>query len=118
MRQDEGEWGPWIEHNGKGCPPDLIGRVVLIEFRLSHDDRDGGKAGQHHFVEVLVNDAYASLPEWWRDQFGEIAQNSTTGEDYGVADIIRYRIRKPRALGQLREMIETLPAPDPERETA
>ena len=80
------EWGPWIEHDGEHIPPN--GATVRATF----DDLMTLTGVIDHADETHIN-AFM-----WR----------------GTADVshvIRYRIRKPRALIQLREMIETLPAP-------
>jgi hypothetical protein len=73
------EWGPWIEHDGKGCP--VPGRAFVDVIY-----RDGrSHAGR-------MNQAVVSAPNWiWPKQNGlEFA-----------SDVIRYRIRKPRALQDL-----------------
>ncbi|MBB95606.1 MAG: hypothetical protein CML68_13575 [Rhodobacteraceae bacterium] len=98
------EWGPWVEHDGKGCPPSLIGEVALIEFKLAANDEDGGVAGQVVFTETIINEMMAELPEWRRDRFGSYAIRPDNGRVYAVADVIRYRIRKPRGLTILEDI--------------
>lgn len=79
-------WSEWRDHDGgdyKGNPSDIVQAV----------DLDGDK----YEVE-------ADLLEWpWIDP--DDPEFSTGG------NIIRYRVRKPRALLQLIEMVENLPAP-------
>ena len=82
------EWGPWVEHDGTGCPVP-IGTWVQVAGK--HGGVDEGRVTQASFDE--------SRSQWFKRYVGEW--------DY----IIRYRIRKPRALEQLREI-----ARNPERE--
>ena len=32
------EWGPWVAHNGGGCPEDIVGKCVFIQ--LNDETRD------------------------------------------------------------------------------
>jgi len=92
MTDEREEWGPWIEHDGKGCP--CLGEYVEAEFALPSNHKDMmGKA------EGIASDGISSW--YWGNN--------------GFTDIIRYRIRRPRALTQLRDMVENLPAPERER---
>ena len=74
------EWGPWVEHDGKGCP--CLGKVV----RVTYGKRRGGPI-YNRIEEVSETDAIEiadGLGSWtWKP---------------GWNPIIRYRIRKPRAL--------------------
>ena len=79
------EWTEWQEHDGKGCP--CKGMWVRTEER--------GGLIEEHIAEGVRSDAPFSAWNW-------------EGWD---TDIIRYRVRKPRALLQLIEMVENLPAP-------
>lgn len=89
------EWGPWIEHDGGAQP--VAGHVlVAVEFR-----RPPSKLAWC-FGDPKCD--RASVWDWRHE--GEID------------DIIRYRVRKPRALKQLRDMVENLPAPVRETEDA
>ncbi len=105
----EREWGPWIDHDGHGCPISLIGHVVLLEIKLAADDEDGGRVGEHHFNETIVNEFVASLPEWWREKFGGYAIRPDNGKIYAVADVVRYRIRKPRGMMIIQDLLADLP---------
>jgi hypothetical protein len=81
------EWGPWIEHDGKGCP--------LPDYTIAERMRANGET----FVQKVVPDGryflnawyWPSVPAWRR--------------------IIRYRIKKPRGLTILENLIADLPAP-------
>lgn len=87
------EWGPWIEHDGKGCP--CVGKFVHVVFDRPGISPDGtitseefGIAGQHG------GESWLWLPVYTR--------------------VIRYRIRKPRGLTILEELLQSLPAPERE----
>jgi hypothetical protein len=86
---EQDEWGPWIQHDGSGVPTDIrLGDFVEVE---SEDN----ETGQLVRDSAIVTAAHLSPHNWiW-------------GES--THDTLRYRIRKPRALQQLRDMIEHLP---------
>jgi hypothetical protein len=91
MMQDFlGDWGPWIEHDGKGCP-DLVGHSIECVVRR---DEDAPK------VRVEDCEEHYSAPWLW----------AILPCHY---QIIRYRVRKPRGLTILEELIADLPAPAP-----
>ncbi|MBL4766518.1 MAG: hypothetical protein JKY94_02185 [Rhodobacteraceae bacterium] len=78
------EWTDWRDHDGKGCP--CLGQMVRVEFC-------GGRV-----LEAIAGSGGGKSWLW--------------GSGYNK--ILRYRIRKPRALQQLIEMVEmveTLPVP-------
>lgn len=88
------EWGPWIEHDGRGCP--CVGQYVHVRYKNPaglfigpNGELDADRAGAVGVASGSPSWAWA--PHW--------------------NPIIRYRIRKPRALKQLREI-----ARNPERE--
>ncbi len=86
------EWGPWIEHDGKGCPvPD--GAFVLVDVGVG-----ALIIGHGRFCEFCVRTANRDWIAW--------------------PHVIRYRIRKPRGLTILEELIADLPQPATEKETA
>ncbi len=83
------EWGPWIEHDGKGTPSEIkIGDYVEVE---SEDNETGELVRAAAVVEWLHLE-----PHSW-----------TWGAS--THDTLRYRIRKPRALLDLIRMVEELP---------
>jgi hypothetical protein len=94
---DESEWGPWIDHDGKGCP--VVGMWVQVEL-LS-----GEIIGP--FVAHSMGDG-SSGDAWAHDTLPSMLANWA---------VIRYRVLKPSALRELIEMVENLPAPQkqPER---
>ena len=77
------QWGPWIEHDGKGCP--CLGQWVKAVF---------------HNGNVWEGIAGSS-------QGGGKSWDWSSGSPY--SRLIRYRIRKPRALQDLIKLVEELP---------
>ena len=80
------EWGPWIEHDGQGAQH-FEGAFVRAQAACGREEVGfligtlSVPAGHMHAW------VWSSIPPWeWHDR------------------IIRYRIRKPRALEQLREI--------------
>ena len=95
MTAQQEEWTEWFQHDGKGCP--CVGQYVHIVYIAGPDLRaiaDGG-------------------PSW---TYGDANDRRTwsrngKGNDGRFRPIIRYRIRKPRALLDLIQLIADLPAP-------
>jgi len=83
------DWGPWIEHDGKGCPC-RIGETVQIEGHT-------GAWGRIVVSTGVITSAGHSHRSW-------IRRHSKHGQQ-----IIRYRIRKPRGLTILEGVLENLP---------
>lgn len=91
---DNEDWGPWVDHDGRGCPLPVGARCWIKQ--------ENGVEGEIR-VE-LPNDlgdafCWSTLPDKWRH-----------------CAIIRYRVRRPKALRDLIELVETLPAPAPQPE--
>lgn len=86
------EWGPWIEHDGKGCP--VVGMYVRI-FAAGGVEVEGVPSAK----------CAAPLP-------GEVSAWiwSTLSSDEKWLRVIRYRIRRPSALRRLIDL-----AADPEK---
>lgn len=83
------EFGPWIEHDGKGCP--CIGAWVQAEFDIP-------PVGATHGTVT-----------------GRVWEGRPTGH-YGWVStewccVQRYRLRRPDALRDLIDLVENLPAP-------
>ena len=91
------EWGPWVEHDGKGCP--CVGRYVQTVFdcRSRRDANPNVK---------LINGGFGS----------EGFAAGGVSWYYGACgvNIIRYRIRKPRGMTVLQEIVAN---PESELET-
>lgn len=86
------EWGPWIEHDGKGCP-------CVREYVQAVAERMPGD-----FVEV-EGPCGEKGGESWNWEFW--LRRDVDGNLF--ARIIRYRIRKPRGLIILESLLENLP---------
>ena len=82
------EWGPWIEHDGRGCPLQ-VGTIFQGETRV-----------MIHSPEMLTE---IGKKVW--DEVEEIASERGLN-GYGI---LRYRIRKPRGLTMLENLITELP---------
>lgn len=81
----EEEWGPWIEHDGSGCP---CPNGTFIQAVLM------GRSGLTQTVETKVKGAGAKISCWtMKSRFGPMRQ------------VIRYRIRRPRAMKQFDEIL-------------
>lgn len=89
-----GEWGHWIEHDGKGCPV-AVGTVVEATF-----ENLAGEVGD----EVVTVGAKGGF-SWDWSYFGKPPY---PGAKYAER-IIRYRLRKPRGLTVLEGLLENLP---------
>ena len=84
------EWGPWIEHDGARIPTEFrVGDVVQL---LSENNETGN---------LDLSPPKVVLPEDF------VRYNWFWGES--SHDVLRYRVRKPRALLDLIEMVENLP---------
>lgn len=78
---DEEEWGPWQNHDGKGC------LCVGMWVQAIHQNWDGP------LIEGIAG--LAGNRDWvWAT---------------AVFPIIRFRIRKPRALREMIQWVENLP---------
>jgi hypothetical protein len=88
-KQDE--WGPWIEHDGRGCP--CVGRYVQAEHNQEITDWSGPKNAiiNGRFVTSIATNGRSWI---WAD---------------GFTKIIRYRIRKPRGMAILESLLANLP---------
>ncbi len=88
------EWGPWIEHDGQGCP--CVGMVVHVVCRSGEQavviaGEQCAKAG------VSVNGIESA---WVYSPYKILFSRN---------EIIRYRIRKPKGLTILEGLLEDLP---------
>ena len=76
----DSEFGPWIAHDGNGCP--VIGQVARVEYN------DPNKTVQEHLIK-------GNPRSWVWDH-----------EPKRWYKIIRYRIKKPRGLTLLEETLK------------
>ena len=88
------EWGPWIEHDGKGCP--CVGEYVQIELNIPPAT-----------IPSFLRQTEPKLLE------GIYPEGATTGawSSVGFTRVIRYRIRRPRGMAILNAILTNLPAP-------
>jgi hypothetical protein len=86
------EWGPWIEHDGKGCP--CVGKIVHAVRR----DRK----------EVFCV-AGARCLAAGEDPSGPESAWVWSNDGRERSEFVRYRIRRPKALRELIDMVENLP---------
>lgn len=91
------EWGPWVEHDGRIEPVD--GTPVYVE-RANGDEGFFIAGTSRYKCRASVGFGKKST-SWWIWE-SDIPQ-------YG--EIIRYRIRKPRGMTILENLIADLPAP-------
>jgi hypothetical protein len=93
------EWGPWIEHDGKGCP--CRGEYVQATDR-------GGVTAEFVAGTQMCKGREPVFCHAWRQYLPNAwTWGSMPGrEQY---EIIRYRIRKPRGLTILEGLLEKLP---------
>ena len=82
---DETEWGPWIEHDGKGCP--VLGKYCHMKFTRGPDyfgiaGREGGQSWDWS-VKLFVRE----------------------GSTYILDHIVSYRVRKDKGMQVLREIL-------------
>lgn len=87
------EWGPWIEHDGSGCP--CKGSFVHVGFALP--------GGEVKAIALNGESWFWTTPDYCgatRLKAGKRAN-----------PIIRYRIRKPRGMAVLETVMENLNAP-------
>ncbi|MEJ6397023.1 hypothetical protein [Yoonia sp. 208BN28-4] len=93
-------WGPWIAHDGRGCPSGLLGKVVEVQAILF-----SGRAASDI---VAVDHWIAKMGDWSHANFGTrgIYPCGSIGE---CGKITRYRIQKPKALRELIAFAENLP---------
>lgn len=94
---DDAEWGPWVEHDGKGCP-------LPVGIEVNGVEADGS-----NWIGVVIG---------YPDQFDEDDVNVWDWEHcqmQGCWDwrLVRYRIRKSRALRDLIEIAASPYAPPP-----
>jgi len=86
----EEEWGPWIDHDGKGYPECVIGRVCqATEVCRSR--------GVFTDVEFICLGQWPDGGSWNWNNYPETTK------------VIRYRIRKPKGMKILEQLLDNLP---------
>lgn len=92
MAVNEEEWGPWIEHDGKGCPCE--GMLVHV-VRFDAPDIVVIAGAQCRATGIPVTGKHSA----WVWPNGKPERTN----------VIRYRIRKPRGLTILESLLTDLP---------
>ncbi|MEM9317983.1 MAG: hypothetical protein AAGA70_03140 [Pseudomonadota bacterium] len=82
------EWGPWIEHDGLGCP---LPSGTIVEVR--HVDAFG------YMASMITKVGGGEFSSWNWLHYPELKK------------IIRYREKKPRGLEILEHMLQGLDTP-------
>lgn len=90
-------WGPWIEHDGTGCP--CAGDYVIARVE--------DWPGEYRFCSGRAS----AMGEGW-DWANWLKVDPADG--LMSSRIVRYQVRKPRGLSILENLIANLPAPQPE----
>ncbi|GGH36206.1 hypothetical protein SAMN05444007_108235 [Cribrihabitans marinus] len=97
-----GEWGPWIEHDGSGCPL-RVGQFVHIEYpwaRYVGPVLPGFESDPARWeVTGVPNSSQGYVDSWEWSQPGP------------CQPVQRYRIRKPLGLVILEEQLQRIEAP-------
>ena len=95
------EWSDWFVHDGRGCP---LKRGVVAHVWLSMRD------GTADAVTVIDYDDI-TCPTWEGQTYGWSYDIPMTfdGRSQATRWVTHYRIRKPRALEQLREIAANPP---------
>ena len=89
---EQQEWGPWIEHDGRGCP--CVGHYIRVQLR--NGEIYEGVAGQMARANGHDPNGFGSAWVWH-------PLNDRSLE------VVRYRIRKPRGMKTLEDILENLP---------
>lgn len=96
---DGGDWGPWIDHDGRGFPVP-IGTVVHRVFDAPVDHIDGNRV--QSVGEIIDPLKVGELDSWlWvlarRHPYGQIAR------------VVRYRVRQSRGMEVLKGLLQSAP---------
>lgn len=92
------EWSDWFLHDGKGCP---LSAGVFYESQSSCGC----------CMEAIVNGIDLHGIDWFPLRVDRRCNQCHRDLKLGVPTVIRYRIRKPRGMTILENLIADLPAP-------
>jgi hypothetical protein len=97
------EWGPWIEHDGMGCPKAfLLGKIV--ELALADPEEN---MAHYANIVLLFGDSYSD--DFVKDVEGGGGSWVLPVTEQDRLYVYRYRVRKPKGLSVLEEILERLP---------
>lgn len=90
------EWTDWCNHDGKGVPAEVLGQFIEVDCKHGN-----GKIDRDQFWHpVSLDDDWENV---WKIGF------VSSKDSVPLVLILRYRIRKPRALQQMIERAAALP---------
>lgn len=88
------EWGPWIDHDGRGCPL-AVGVAVIIRH-----ENAAGKIST--YPARVCRDV--DHPDWDHRNFRRLV--AWRGMEGVAGRVLAYRLRRPDALRRLVDMVE------------
>ena len=97
------EWGPWIEHDGSGCPC-LGAYVQTVRAHKFGRFGPGGSVVPLGNGTALVEGWIREPANWDWSMFGKTLPNGTV-----ATKVLSYRIRKPKGLTILEGLLTNLP---------
>lgn len=101
------EWGPWIGHDGNGCP--CAGMYVQI-MRANSDVAEG--------IATMMGKYWCRVPRQYQNERRIIGIESWwnwVSHHPRFGEIINYRIRKPKGMKMLEQLLQDIPAPAKEK---
>ena len=94
------EWGPWIEHDGKGCP-----LPNGMQYSMVFEDGDEAELRRGECIARTSKMGFSIC------DYGEGAWEPSWLWEEPYCKVIRYRIRKPRGMAILKQLLADIPAP-------
>ena len=108
------QWGPWIEHDGSGCPDNVRGRVIHVIF-------EAPDASPMENSGLMVDAVMACCESWNGEKYGWAGGHNARW--MGFSDkmrwVTRYRIRQLSSAASITAILERIAAdPHPVKEDA
>lgn len=105
---DNEEWGPWIDHDGKGQPIS-DGTIYQAELEGKTERwRNSGIILSMSGNRVIIINVAKGQKSWDWSNFNTICFEGSVGR---IPKVIRYRVKKPKGLTMLEELLQNLPVP-------
>lgn len=101
MTAPQEDWGPWVQHDGKGCP--CVGQYVELE--LTTDGLGVTASGKTDWTIIGIVQA-GNLLAWDWSKFNTMKPNGML-----TPKVIRYRIRRPKGMAILNAVLADFLAP-------